>query len=457
MRSIRLFSKLIGPPPSLQNLLLRINEAANGLALHQEQQAVSEEVAAHFESLKSLEPFVMTRMHEFENRQLLTVLQHFSSTGIGSEELLATIQRNVLKRVHSFKVQELANAAFYFSRSKAPKQFLSVVENILLKDPLQLDEKSAALIAASFGYAKAGSDELYRVLGGIFAAKSKLIEGKYVAMFCVGFSNKPWKDVSFETALDAWTSQHYDGESPKLQTEILVAMMKYNPTSPLLQRLLLQLKFQELTASQCEKLLAGIAVYSPSLESTALLNRAYELIESSDLTTIELVHFINTLNRHDGTQRHFQALTQLVKRHATIFTSEELTSVLVALITTGRGTPEVTRLLGEQAESMLFSAEQLVRVISAMATANVFVPQLEAFVTKFGELVQGHSLSPAEYTWGLMALSYIKYPGPWNSILDGLKWVAVESPEHYMQLYKAAELVPDSSRHLSIFAERFEK
>jgi hypothetical protein len=488
MRGFRLFSKLIGPPPSLQSLLLRINQASSGLALYHEQQAMSPEASSHIETLKSLEPYVLARVQEFENRQLLTVLQHFSSAGVASEELLAVVQRNVQKRVHSFEMNELANAAYFISRTKTPRPFLAVVEHLVLKDPLKLDAKSAALLAAAFGYAKVGSDELYRALGGVFMVHSKTLDGGEVAMFCVGFSLKSWKDVSFETALCEWTSLHYAETSVKVQTEILSAMIKYRPPPQLLDRLLAELKVQELTADQCEKILASVAVVHTPVASTPsliakcanLLEQAYALIETSDITTMELVHFIYTLSHYPDTQQHFQALLAATQRHSSIFTAEELISVLCALITTNKATPEVLSSLVDNAEPLLFSPEQLIRVMSAVATVKEsatktpvtygesqdqegskgstpqYSASLRVFVDKFSVLVQGRSVSPAEYTWGLMALAHIEYPGPWSALLEALKWVAVEGPEHYMQLYKAVERVPHSADYLAVLASRFE-
>mmetsp|Transcript_21092 Transcript_21092/g.38995 ORF Transcript_21092/g.38995 Transcript_21092/m.38995 type:complete len:458 (+) Transcript_21092:361-1734(+) len=457
MRGVRLFSRLIGPPSSLQSLLLRIDKAASGLDLYREQQQLSQDAASHLEALRGLEPYVLTRIHELDNKNLLIVLQQFAGSGVASQELVSSVLTHATKRIHSFTVLELANAAFYISRTEDPRTFLEIVQNIVLKDPLQLDEHSAAMLTAAFGNAKTGSDELFRVLGGIFVAKSKVLKGNDAAMFCSGFSSKPWKDISIETAIDSWTQQTYAKEPIKIQVELLGALAKYNPSAHIPQRLLSQLKLQELKPAQCEKLLANIAVHCPTLPSKGLLDRAYALLEAKEYKTYELVKLIYTLHRFKQSSNHFEAINLQVQEYSSAFTAEELICVLCALVTTNRGDSATLQALADSAENLLFSAEQVVRVVTAMATVGSFIESLSIFATKLSELTQGRAVTPAEYTWGFMALSHISYSGPWDRLLDGLKWIEVESPEHYMQLYKAAERVPGSERHLEIFAGRFER
>jgi hypothetical protein len=183
-----------------------------------------------------------------------------------------------------------------------------------------------------------------------------------------------------------------------------------------------------MTSDQCEKILASVAVVHtpvaciPSLiaKCANLLEQAYALIETSDFMTMELVHFIYTLSHFPNTQQHFQALLAATQRHSSIFTAEELISVLCALITTNKATPEVLSSLVDNAELLLFSPEQLIRVMSGVATVKEsatktpatygesqdqegskgskpqYSASLRVFVDKFSVLVQGRSVSPSE-------------------------------------------------------------
>lgn len=422
----------------VKDLLTQIESQPYSLQLYHKLKEEVPEFADYVKKLKDLEVPALYKVGEMKNDQLLMLLQHYSVSSQGSARLYNSVSQHLYKRIHSFSFTDLSRICYFYSSVSDHDQLFEVVENIVLKDPAQLDSGSCSRLAMAYGIKGKGSDNMWRMLGGVFIAcrdKMAVHEG---IMFLTGITKKMYKDPAITSHIESWVIEHKDEMTGSLLVQALYCLIKNKLSDEIIQTLEKRLSYDEMTAVDCEKLLGVYLVNSRKGPIDKLLSTAQEILDASDLTPGEVINLIFTLKGYSGTSSHYSSIEQYIKSKQEILDREEATALFTSLLSCHKVSDSCLSTFQGLFSTQILSSSQLLHIITCLLRCqNLHLPYTSPILSQLHTSIVGKSLSSEEYIIAVYSLSRLGYGVSdfWEDVLRESRFIKIRDAESYMQLY----------------------
>lgn len=429
----------------VKDLLTQIETQPYSLQLYQKLKEEVPEFSDYIKKLKDLEVPALYKVGEMKNEQLMMLLQHYSVSSQGSSRLYNTVSQHLFKRIHSFNFTDLSRICYFYCSVSGHERLFDVIENIVMKDPVQLDAVSCCRLAMAYGIKGKGSDNLWSMLGGVFIACRDKINTHEGIMFLTGITKKMYKDPALTSHIESWMKEHMQEFSGSLLTQALFCHIKAKLSDEIIQELEQMLNYDEMSAVDCEKLLGVYLVNQRKGPINKLLSTAQDILDESEVTPSEVINFIFTLKGYPNTSSHFTSIENYIQSKQEVLDSEEATALFSALLSTHKLSESCLASFQAIFSTQAFSPSQQLRILTTLLRcSNLHLPYTSPILSQVYSSIVGKSLSTEEYIVAVYSLSRLEYADStfWDSVLKEARNLKIRDAESYMQLYM-------SIRHLS--------